>query len=80
MSQHVDAIPDSEDAALRARSGAVRVEDDRLTSFLYELMRDHLATGVVEGLLRRSPADVVYTNGWLANYARDVSLRLRGPG
>lgn len=62
---------------LRIRSGEVNI-NDRLTSFLYELMRDHLPLGVVEKLVRDSlEPDAAYTNGWLAKYAKDLADRLR---
>ena len=66
--------------ALRERSGSVR-SDDPLVSFLYQLMRDHVAVGVVEGLMgdaEKQPS--VFTNGWLANYAKDLAERLRKKG
>lgn len=66
--------------ALRIRSGSVR-SPDRLTSFLYDLMRDHLTPGQVEKLLLDCPWDgeeTIYTNGWLALYAQDVADRLTG--
>jgi len=37
-------------SSLRERSGQVE-SDDPLVSFLYQLMRDHLAPGVVEELM-----------------------------
>lgn len=68
---------DGENAALRERSGEVDVLGDRLTSFLYDLLRDHLPSGVVERMVREADADIQYTNGWLAEYARDLARRLR---
>lgn len=66
-----------ENEALRQRSGIVNI-NSKLVSFLYELMRDHLPTGVVEELVRRSEdPDVYYTNGWLAKYAEDLANRLK---
>jgi len=72
------------DPGLRARSGNVD-SDDQLVGFLYELMRDHLPCGVVERLVSNSnPANTSnggncrFTNGFLANYAKDLSQRLRG--
>ena len=65
-------------AALRKRSGTVAY-DDKLTSFLYELMRDHLPPGVVEELVRDAELGtptVVFSNGWLATYAHDLAKRL----
>lgn len=63
---------------MRKASGSV-VGNDKLTSFLYELMRDHLPPGVVEGIVRSSEVDeeTTYTNGWLAQYAQHLSDRLR---
>lgn len=67
-----------ENAGLRERSGEVAIMGDRLASFLYDLLRDHLPAGEVERLVREADPDVQYTNGWLAEYARDLSRRLRG--
>jgi hypothetical protein len=64
--------------ALYERSGQVQVCGDRLTSFLYDLMASLLPAGVVERLLRDAHPDISYTNGYLAEYARDVAKRLRG--
>jgi hypothetical protein len=48
-----------------------------LVSFLYELMRDHVPPGVVEGILDdRGAIETTFTNGWLARYAQDVARRL----
>jgi len=63
---------------LREDSGAV-VYTDALTSFLYELMRDHLPAGVVEQLVRTAvnePEENVFTNGWLAKYANNLAEQL----
>ena len=52
--------------ALRDRSGNVNF-NGKLISFLYELMRDHVPTGVIEKIVRESSdPDVEYCNGWLA--------------
>jgi hypothetical protein len=67
--------------ALRFRSGDVKTKKDPLTSFLYELMRDHMTPGEVEYLVLSAvnePEDVSYSNGWLAEYAADLAGRLRG--
>ena len=70
-------VPGEANTGLRLRSGQVNF-DDRLTSFLYELMRDHLPAGKVEELVRNSAdPDVAYTNGWLAQYANDLAKRLQ---
>jgi hypothetical protein len=61
---------------MRNRSGNVNASS-RLTSFLYDLMRDHVTPGVVEELVRDSAdKEVSYTNGWLAQYAFDLATRL----
>jgi hypothetical protein len=63
--------------ALRKRSGEVSLDGSKLTSFLYQLMRDHVPAGVVEQLVcDAKDADVSYSNGWLAKYAKDVADRL----
>jgi hypothetical protein len=54
-----------------------------LTTFLYQLMRDHVTPGVIEGLvLQDEKANAeghdtfVLTNGYLAEYAAEVADRL----
>lgn len=67
--------------ALRKRSGSV-CSTDPLVSFLYILMRDHVPAGVVEGIVRdhavpaQESGGTVFTNGYLAFYAKDVADRL----
>ena len=64
--------------AMCERSGKVQY-NSRLVGFLYDLMRGHLPPGVVEKLLaQQAEPDIVYTNGWLAQYANDVAKRLVG--
>lgn len=66
-----------ENTQQRDRSGSI--DDPRpLVSFLYELMRDHLPTGVVEHVARNSTgvSGTKFCNGWLALYAQDVANRL----
>ncbi len=66
-------------AALTKRSGDV-VFEGKLTSFLYGLMRDHLPPGIIEDLVRESEVEnppIYYSNGWLAEYAKDLSDRLK---
>lgn len=63
--------------AMRTRSGTVTI-DCKLTAFLYDLMRDHLSAGAMEKLLAQSvDGPVIYTNGWLAQYAADIAARLK---
>ncbi len=60
--------------AMRERSGHV-VIDSKLVSFLYDLMRDYLPLSDVEQLVRNAEdhSKITYTNGWLANYAKDLA-------
>lgn len=64
---------------LRKASGAVTYDHDALTEFLYTLMRDHLPVGVVAEVVTDSGSTkpVVYTNGWLAQYAHYLASKLR---
>lgn len=60
------------------RSGQV-TSDDPVVAFLYVLMRDHLPTSIVEQIVRGSKPEEtsVFSNGWLASYAKDLAERLR---
>lgn len=64
---------------LAARSGNVASKDS-LVSFLYILMRDHLPIGTIEAIMLQhiqyGQHDSQFTNGWLANYAKDIADRL----
>jgi hypothetical protein len=59
-------------------------KNTRLVSFLYELMRDHVPTSAVEGIVQRDEATnpgmgmdkCVMTNGHLAGYAVELADRL----
>jgi hypothetical protein len=63
--------------ALYLRSGE-EVSDDPLVSFLYDLMRDHVAPGIVERIVINSPAKrTKFSNGYLAKYAKDLAYRLQ---
>lgn len=62
---------------LRFRSGEVQI-DSKLVSVLYSLMRDHIPLGVLERLVNEAESGpVTYTNGWLAEYAKDLADRLK---
>ena len=65
---------------MRKRSGTVKSKD-KLVCFLYVLMRDYIVPGKVEGLMIEqkieSIEETVFTNGWLANYAKDLAKRLK---
>lgn len=70
---------EKENSLLRERSGYVTY-NDKLISFLYELMRDHIPPGVIEEICCNSinNCDTIYTNGYLAKYAEDLATRLNG--
>lgn len=70
--------------SMRKRSGTITTSD-RFVAFLYTLMRDAVVPGQVEYVMlqvdketARSDFDgkYVFTNGWLAGYAKDVMVRL----
>lgn len=62
---------------LKKRSGEVE-SNDPLVGFLYLLIRDHLPTGIIESIMKDvSNMSTYFTNGWLANYSKDVAERLR---
>jgi hypothetical protein len=63
---------------MREASGNVE-SNSKLVAFLYLLMRDHLAVGVVESIMLEVSADsmpITYTNGWLAQHCLDIEKRL----
>jgi hypothetical protein len=64
---------------MREKSGTV-ASSDPLVAFLYVLLRDHLLCGEVEGILLNhvTGEETVFTNGWLAEYAKDLAARLHG--
>jgi hypothetical protein len=63
---------------LRKRSGEISSADP-LVGFLYDLIRGHLPAGVVEKLVMDNTTgeEMLFTNGWLANYAKDLAERLK---
>lgn len=65
---------------LRADSGTITYSDP-LTSFLYQLMRDEMPAGKVEQLVMsivdESKEDIIFTNGWLAQYAHNLAETLQ---
>lgn len=66
---------------VREASGNINY-DDRLTDFLYHLMRDYLPVGVVEEIFRESMnfedcTGTEFSNGWLAQYANNLSKELK---
>lgn len=67
-------------ARLREASGSV-TDDRPLVAFLYHLLRDHLPAGRVAAIVNEatvvSTENVAeFTNGWLAEYAKDCAARL----
>jgi hypothetical protein len=67
---------DPDQQAVFERSGQV-ASDDPLVGFLYLLMRDSVPVGMVAKLARELKPPMTFTNGWLAEYAKDVAGRLR---
>lgn len=63
------------------RKASGEVDDDRpLVSFLYILARDHVPIGVIEQIivdqLIVAEPGAAFTNGWIANWAKDLADRL----
>jgi hypothetical protein len=60
--------------------------EQKLQSFFYELLRDHVGAHVVEDILQsdehafQDATEVTYSNPYLANYATDIARRLLGEG
>lgn len=63
---------------IRLREGSGNVTNNsKLVCFLYMLMRDEVPVGVIERLLLEvSSNTIMYTNGYLANYAENIAIRL----
>lgn len=69
----------TENDRMRSASGTI-TDRDPLVAFLYVMGRDLAPIGSIEGLLEKidcKGVDVVFTNGWLAQWARDAANRLR---
>jgi hypothetical protein len=65
------------DSRMRVRSGLINSEDP-LVVLLYLLMRDHIPSGDIEGILKDiQNEEYEFSNGWLANHAKDIAERLR---
>ena len=67
---------------LHWRSTLCVASKNRLTAFLYDLLRDGpISPGKLEQLVRdasKVEGEFLYTNGWLAAYAQDLAARLQG--
>jgi membrane carboxypeptidase/penicillin-binding protein len=65
---------------LREESGVVTYANP-LTSFFYQLLRDHLPAGTVEkivgDIVKEAGQSVTFTNGWLARYANNLADTVR---
>lgn len=63
---------------MREKSGFIKSED-KLVSFIYELMRDHLPVGTVGALVKNANIndETLYSNGWLAEYAKYLAEILK---
>jgi len=74
-----DEFVREEGESLRRRSGMVR-SDDKFVSFVYELVRDYVPSSVIEKCVLNSTGpgteEIIFTNGYLAGYAKDVVRRL----
>lgn len=64
---------------LTCRSGTVR-SDSKFVAFIYELLRNHVPSGTIEECVLNSigpdTEEFTFTNGYLAEYAKDVVKRL----
>lgn len=63
---------------VREASGNID-SSDNLVKLLYTLMRDEITPGRMEGVLDRIASDArgQYTNGWLADYAKNIAAWIR---
>ena len=65
---------------MRNRSGRVTSKDPWV-EFFYLLIRDEVPLHKVENIMReleKNPdEEILYTNGWLANYCQDLAMRLQ---
>ena len=70
---------ENEKDALRERSGKI-TSTDKFVAFIYQLIRDHVLLADVERCVLDNTGpytdEFIFTNGYLANYAKDVVKRL----
>lgn len=81
--RYEEEVDDPSNLAMRAASGRVN-DNRRLVQFLYVLGRDKLPIGAIEGLLMQFEGldpheECLYTNGWLAQWAKYTADRLSPP-
>lgn len=69
--------PQNPISRMRDISGRVH-SNDPLVKFLYLLTRDEVPTGRVEDIINQISDEnsAVFTNGWLAEWAKDAAMRL----
>lgn len=63
---------------IREASGSIN-SSSKLTAFLYLLMRNHVAPGIIEEIMREIHGTGPiweFCNGWLALHAEDIKNRL----
>ena len=70
---------DDDNKRMRESSGIIK-DNNKFVCFIYLLGRDHLSLGIIEeimGNIKNEKIEYIYTNGWLAQYAKDVVNRLK---
>ena len=62
----------------RKRTGSENSKD-KLVTFIYILVRDHIPMGKIESIMQEHVNDkeALFTNGYLARYSKDVAKRLK---
>jgi hypothetical protein len=64
---------------LRKRSRSINSKD-KLVAFLYDIIRDYMTCGEIEEAMlhiKEDGTEYEFSNGYLANYAKDIARRLR---
>lgn len=64
---------------IRERSGEVD-STDKMVAFFYLLIRDHITPGLMEQVIKQNDLTTIektqFSNGWLAEYCKDIVERL----
>ncbi len=72
-------MDDLQNGLLRQESGSIN-NHRQIVAFLYILMRDHITPGTIESLVTQSNnplgKELLFTNGWLAQYAENIANRI----
>jgi len=70
----------SRDTLLKEASGTV-TSDDPMVGFVYDLLRDYVHPGDMERAVENNlyKGTCTFSNGWLANYAKDIVKTLTKP-